>query len=89
MDLKPEVQDLLERQGRVARTIRIAKHTAELATALKDEENVVGITKALVATQNEIRELKDDLRIASKRCNDMEEELRTALMVVRHNPSLT
>lgn len=90
MELQPDVQQLLEKQGRIARDLRAAKREAKIAEQKKpigDSESTA-VMKGLLTTRHEIRELKRELTSANRRCEDLEEELRSAFRIIQHNPEL-
>ncbi|KAK9424586.1 hypothetical protein SUNI508_03462 [Seiridium unicorne] len=88
VEMQPNMQKLLKKQGMVAQGLRVAKLGAEHSAALKNEASSPSVVEELLATREELRRLRDELRAASKQCEDCEEELRVAFMVIRHNPGL-
>ncbi|ORY60089.1 uncharacterized protein BCR38DRAFT_443904 [Pseudomassariella vexata] len=88
MELQPEIQALLERQGKVARELRLTKSAAECAVASGEVDKYSSVTFVLFKSRTEMQEIRDELRQLTKLCDEVEEEMRTAFLILLANPDL-
>ncbi|KAI1860797.1 uncharacterized protein JN550_011259 [Neoarthrinium moseri] len=89
MEFKLGVAEMLERQGRAARDLRLNTRTGAFRAGQSYEFASNSTLDRLLDEERELQTLHDECRKARKRCNDLEEVLGATLKTLDHRPKTT